>query len=132
MGLLSRIGKNVSQQFPDTWAGRAPMEGLVPSALMGATIGGIGAASMPGNINGEGMTAGAGLGALAGAAIPGGFAVKRLVVGIAQALKRQHPEVPDEMILQKAMEMAQTQGDQAGGMTPPMGGMPPGGGMGGM
>lgn len=132
MGLLSRIGKNVSQQFPDTWAGRAPMEGLVPSALMGATIGGIGAASMPGNINGEGMTAGAGLGALAGAAIPGGFAVKRLVAGIAQALKRQHPEVPDEMILQKAMEMAQTQGDQAGGMTPPMGGMPPGGGMGGM
>lgn len=106
MGLLGRIGKNIGGQFPDTWAGRAPMDGLVPSALMGATVGGIGAAAMPGDVATSGMTAGAGMGALAGAAIPFSVAAKRIVMAVAQAMKKQAPEAADEMVLGKAQQIA--------------------------
>ena len=61
-----------------------------------------------------GMAAGAAMGAAGG--------MRHIVMAIAKALKQQHPQAPDEMILQKAMEMAQKQGGQAGGMMPPMGG----------
>jgi hypothetical protein len=88
---------------------------------------------MQGMVNpGTGLAAGAAGGAALGAA--GGM--RHIIMTLARALKQQNPQVPDEMILQKAMEIAQKQGGQAGGMMPPMGGgMPPGGpggGMGGM
>lgn len=108
MGLLGRIGKNVGQQFPETWGGRAPLDGMVPSALLGAAGGGIGAAAMPGDPTAGGMAAGAGMGAAAGAAIPFSVAAKRIVMAVAKAMKQQAPDQADDMLMQQAAKFTQS------------------------
>lgn len=107
MGLLSRIGKNVAEQFPNSWRGRSPMETVLPSAMLGASIGGIGAAAQPGDMTNDQFGTAAGIGALAGAAVPLGIGAKRVVVAIARALKQRAPQLPDEAILGQAQKMAE-------------------------
>lgn len=106
--------------------GSEALDGMAMGGTGGALAGGLAGAGMPpemqGMVNpGTGLAAGAAGGAALGAA--GGM--RHIIMTLARALKQQNPQVPDEMILQKAMEIAQKQG---GGMPP--GG--PGGGMGGM
>lgn len=131
MGLLSRIGTAAGSGLREM--GSNMEAGAAYGGLGGALLGTAGNGEMGGNLNpGTGLVAGL----AGGAALGGANGLRKLVMGIAQALKQQHPQVPDEMILKKAMEMAQQQaGQQGGGMMPPMGGgggMPPGGPMGGM
>lgn len=129
MGLLSRIGAGFGGGLREMAgdAGRGAMYGTVSGGVLGGLAGPAmgGGESDPMGLNpATGMLGGAALGAMGGAA--GGL--RHIVIKIAQALKQQHPQVPDEMILQKAMEFAQKQaGQSAGDLMPPSGG-----GMGGM
>jgi len=106
MGLLSRIGRNVAEEFPSNWRGRSPVETVVPSALLGGAIGGIGAAAQPGDMTGDQFGSAAGLGAVLGAAVPAGIGAKRIVMAIARAIKQQSPQAADDLVLKSAQKLA--------------------------
>lgn len=102
------------------------------SGALGAGIGGaLGAAT--GGDAGEGAMQGAGLGAAAGAMGIAPLMGKRLVIAIAQALKRQAPQAPDEQVMLQAQKLLQNPTPEVeqfiqrvmgqGGGQPPTGGM---------
>lgn len=104
MGLLSRIGNGF---------GRGMDIGGMGGAGLGAALGGVGAAMQGGDMNDvlngamggaiPGIAGGAALGGMMGAA---GGGIKGIVMQIAQMLKQQRPDLPDELILQEAQTLA--------------------------
>lgn len=114
MGLLSRLGNQFSADMP--------LRGMAEDAGRGAAYGTVGGAALGGMSGGPdegGFSPGVGMlgGAAGGAAAGGAMGARHIVMAIARALKQQHPDAPDELILQEAMKLAKQQG----------GGMPPGG-----
>jgi hypothetical protein len=100
-------------------------------AIAGAPVGALAEIGMGGG-DGTG-TAGGMAGMLGGAALGGAMGSRKLIMAIAQALKRQAPQAPDEQVMQQAQKLLQNPTPEVeqfiqrvmgqGGGQPPTGGM---------
>lgn len=81
-----------------------------PQAAAGGVLGTLGGA-LGGDVSGVGMGEGALAGGAMGAAIGARGLPRDIIASIARALKQRHPDVPDDQIIQHAMEIVQQRGE---------------------
>lgn len=108
MGLFSRLSRE----------GGETLDMMGGNAVLGGALGGIAGATASGKDYQQGGSPDVLSNILTGAAFGGGGAAgvaglggaKRMIGMIMEALKRQHPEAPDELLLTEAMKIMKQQG----------------------
>lgn len=103
MGLFSKLGRGLMD------AGGSTALALEPAAAYGA-LGAFGGAAVGDRLGGADTGQNAMMGGAMGAAFGARGLPREIVSAVARALKQAHPEIPDEQIIQQAMEIVQRRG----------------------
>lgn len=125
MGMLSRLGKAGGQflqnmdsaggfAHPAETASLLPLSGAGGGAVGGAVANGI--MTLPGEGDPYDAMGDMATGAAMGAGLGMGLGGKRALMALVRALKEQHPDMPDELVLDTAHKLLATKaGDQSVG-----------------